>query len=132
MNEHNYASLEASQRLVEAEIVLETEAIWEYDDPCSDPADPAWDQYGEWRLVYKPYKIGQMHNRQIPASSMAEVWRELPKGITKESYLRIGKSRTLTWIEIPFSEGEPFASINPTDALIGLLIWVTEQRKEKL
>ena len=65
MNELNYASLEASKKLYEAGIVLETECYWHFNDY----------KY-EWQLERRDYfteNIGL-----IPAPSMSEVWRELP------------------------------------------------------
>ena len=63
MNLSNYSSLEASQRLVAAGIVLETEAYWH----CCN---------GFCEL--KSFKDGKIN---YPAPSMAEVWRELPEMI---------------------------------------------------
>ena len=135
MNQLNHGSLETCQRLLAAGIVLETDAIWEYDAPCSDPTDPARNQYGEWKLVHKPYKIGQMHNRQVPAPSMAEVWRELPWYMSNYGELEV--TQIADTFACGFHKGlairEPlFTSTNPADALIDLLIWVTEQGKEKV
>lgn len=107
MNPLNYATLEASRRLVAAGIVLETERVWRKNTS------------GEYYLSGNvTYNI----KSQIPAPSMAEVWRELPEGC---------------WIYkgIKFSEayrkhGDPKSHIstNPTDALIDLLIWVRNNK----
>jgi hypothetical protein len=136
MNPDNYASLEASRRLHEKGIVTETEAMWEYDDPCSDPSDPAWNQYGSWTLVNKPYKIGQMHNRQVSAPSLTEIWRELPERIIKDRKIyrltmyRYADSSCVGYISLDAKIIEDVHNnINPADAAIDLLIWVT-QRKE--
>lgn len=101
MNPNNYASLEASKRLVDAGIRLNTEA---YYDPCylGNPVD---------------------YITSLPAPSMAEVWRELPEA---SAYLHTNRE-TEAWLEdegdiVPKSES--FANINPTDALIDLLIWL--------
>jgi hypothetical protein len=108
MNELNYASLEASQRLVANGIVLETEKCW--------------------ILTYTPDDVRTIVDRQvssgyrscIPAPSMAEVWRELPDGteIFKQGNDNIG------W----YSNGRTIDA-NPTDALIDLLIWVRKEKK---
>jgi hypothetical protein len=114
MNELNYASLEASQRLSKAGIVLKTEMAWGQDK--NDP--PGVLILWEFNGVY-------------PAPSIAEVWRELPF----QSYIKmLDEGSSLAWI---FDEERKFESpeiwnTNPTDALIDLLIWVTEQRKEKV
>jgi hypothetical protein len=66
-NPLNYASLEASKRLVEAGIVLETDfyhCFWEPDQ--------------EWILIAN----GEQLEDDIPAPTLAEVWRELPKDPT--------------------------------------------------
>jgi len=126
MNPLNYASLEASKRLIDAGIVLETEAYWrpyEYPDRR------------EWNLYFR----GMNHVEQVPAPSMAEVWRELPGTFrTKEKglyELQMDKNINFTHafyvdyetgINLPFNrKGSP----NPTDALIDLLIWVRKEIK---
>jgi hypothetical protein len=118
MNELNYATLEASQRLQKKGIVLETEFCW---------APPMFGE-GDW---YLHRCFGQAPASCIPAPSMEEVWRELPF----QSYIKmLDEGSSLAWI---FDEERKFESpeiwnTNPTDALIDLLIWVTEQRKEKV
>ena len=64
MNELNYASLEASKRLVDSGIVLETEVCWQWHDPCS-PDDMAYGAYGEWALVRR--SIDHIDAECIPA-----------------------------------------------------------------
>ena len=107
MNPLNYASLEASKRLVDNGIALETEAHHiKYRT--------------EWEL--KPrHSFDAVYG--IPAPSMAEVWRELPIGslITK---CRNGEITHLSG----FGEYS-IANVNPTDALIDLLIWVRKEAK---
>jgi hypothetical protein len=110
MNPNNYASLAASKRLADNGIVLETDHF------------------------YRSYMIldDEHHDRvkgDIPAPSMAEVWRELPPGT------ELHKAHSFTEA-FNFADTENADSIyppcnspdNPTDALIDLLIWV---RKEK-
>ena len=102
MNEANYASLEASKRLVEAGIVLETEALWVkwyFDSSTNMNYHPY-----EWRLMYRG--LTQDDLKSIPAPCMAEVWRELPPF---EGHGKIYEAKE---------------NINPTDALVALLIWV--------
>ena len=109
MNELNYASFEASKRLVDAGIVLETESCWRYglDD--------------KWSLVSVDWATTMMSNtlKVIPAPSMAEVWRELPHG----SWIHTGSQGNEAW----FDE-KCFRNDNPTDALIDLLIWVLKEK----
>ena len=122
MNPNNYASLEASKRLVEAGIVLETEALWVkwyFDTSTNMNYSPF-----EWRLMYR--SLTQVDLEYIPAPSMAEVWRELPEA---SAYLHTNRE-TEAWLEdeediIPKSNS--FADTNPTDSLIYLLIWVRKE-----
>jgi hypothetical protein len=121
MNQNNYASLEASKRLVEAGIVLETEALWFFG------TDNEWHLSEIWLCNYA--------KQAIPAPSMAEVWRELPATIpdrglyTPVNLRKAGDGKT--WVSY-FRVGIPIidsikADINPTDALIDLLIWVRKE-----
>ena len=100
MNELNYASLKASKRLVDNGIVLKTDAIW-----C------------QYLCGYRLIMRTELHplTEVIPAPSMAEVWRELPDGITIKKW--DGK------LVIIDDDGTNF-NLNPTDALIDLLIFV--------
>lgn len=127
MNPLNYASLPASQRLQSSGIVLETEAVWR----------KKRDKTG----YYLSRKALYHRTSDIPAPSMAEVWRELPATLRNEDdplvlnkALRIGDGVQVTSASYDYSTedyGECtrkfFASTNPTDSLIDLLIW---QRKE--
>ena len=128
MNPNNYASLEASNRLVEAGIVLETDCIWVkwYSDNYPQ---------GEWRLMYKALIQVEEFTEQYPAACFTEVWRELPQGFEYEgeiAYLCTSKSRKMDDTSFAFYGlsdekavcGSTMHSINPTDALIDLLIWV--------
>jgi hypothetical protein len=113
MNQLNYATLEASQRLHVKGIVLETEAV--YVPIYSVDGSPVLKSREEFEKYYKTYS-----QKAIPAPSMAEVWRELRKCATRKSYAPL---RELAW--------DAFLDINSIDRLIDLLIWVTEQRKEE-
>lgn len=60
---------------------------------------------------------------QLPAPSMAEMWRELPHG----SWIHTGCQGNEAW----FDE-KCFRNTNPTDALIDLKLWsVRKERKEE-
>ena len=106
MNELNYASLEASKKLHDAGIILETDAVWEGKE-------------GQTRLNLKANCPDG-----FPAPSMAEVLKELPNNTAflknKIYYASTGGKD---------NEYKEFISQNPTDALIDLLIWT---RKEKV
>lgn len=118
MNPLNYATLEASKRLHDAGIVLETYFYW-----CQDK--DGWYFRGE----------GTYHRDNItpaiPAPSMAEVWRELPEDIsysTMISSLMMWKFNKGKYTEVGYWWHEEIIisklNTNPTDALIDLLIWV--------
>jgi len=116
MNPLNYTSLEASKRLVDAGIVLETEALWVkwyFDSSTNMNYHPY-----EWRLMYRG--LTQDDLKSIPAPSMAEVWRELPDVMA----MNHRNGETECWLE---TGSDSFASTNPTDALIDLLIWVRKE-----
>ena len=114
MNPLNYATLEASKRLIDAGIVLETESVW------IDTITNRW----MW-VLKKDVKHYTPCREDIPAPSMAEVWRELPEWAT----IRKIAGTPVCWVEdAPKYGADPFARINPTDALIDLLIWVRSQK----
>lgn len=103
MNTQNYASLEASKRLHDAGIILETDAVWE-------------EKEGQTRLNLKANCPDG-----FPAPSMAEVWRELPEQHDDE-YLRLFKDEGKTFCG--YGEyADRWGNENPADALIDLLIW---------
>ena len=115
MNTQNYASLEASKRLHDAGIELETEAYW-------------------IRVANSPMML--VDNRHgadgyYPAPSMAEVWRELPNTYSTDTDVRL---KTLMSYQAGYKALKDDVGVwfsydtNPTDALIDLLIFV---RKEK-
>jgi hypothetical protein len=106
MNELNYASLEASKKLMDAGIVLETEAVWR----------KKRDKTG----YYLSRKALYHRTSDVPAPSMAEVWRELPEGCSLNK-LQTNYARCKMNIE--------FESENPTDALIDLLVWLKGEGK---
>jgi hypothetical protein len=127
MNELNYASLEASKKLVENGIMLETDAVWVkwyFDGSILSDRNPY-----EWRLQYKA--LTQTDFESIPAPCFTEVWRELPESITKGGtiqYLEMGKTGSKTYAAYDFAD-EYVLFDNPTDALAELLIWVKGQEE---
>ena len=126
MNPLNYASLEASKRLVEAGIVLETDFYWREYNPKTVAS-----LIDARKMAPQPYLINKdsrckNSKWEYPAPSMAEVWRELPEA---SAYLHTNKE-TEVWLEdeediIPKSNS--FANTNPTDSLIYLMIWVRKK-----
>jgi hypothetical protein len=139
MNPLNYATLEASQRLHAKGIVLETEAVW-----CHYSTDK-FSHPNKWSLGYRGLVESDPRKDDrpfIPAPSMAEVWRELPQNLNSGEdigalmiYKReVYANEYLTvagywWHEVELCS---FVNTNPTDALVDLLIWITEQRKEEV
>jgi hypothetical protein len=118
MNPLNYATLEACQRLQAAGIVLETDCFYRIGD--------GWDLCD--------YDHHDAEYRDIPAPSMAEVWRVLPESVCWRNqwrHLTVEKIGDLTSCYYR-TNGIPSNEINPTDALIDLLIWVMGQGKEKV
>lgn len=113
MNPQNYASLEASKRLQDAGIVLETEVYWRIPFDVTVPP----------HLVLKKDHLEcfGICADFIPAPSMAEVWRELPGG-TVLYQDKITRAAYGNWT---------IDNANPTDALIDLMIWVTQQKEAK-
>jgi len=111
MNELNYASLEASKKLHDAGIILETDAVWEGKE-------------GQTRLNLKANCPDG-----FPAPSMAEVWRELTEGIMVNGSWaplfvnKIGCGASVGY-RIEHHIIIHFSNENPTDALIDLLIFV--------
>jgi hypothetical protein len=111
MNPNNYGSLEASQRLHAAGIVLETEKVWGFRD-------------GIWSLFDRAGIDLEEVIKHIPAPSPAEVWRELPHGVTLMMAIR-------GWWGIlpPEPEIALIELFRDIDLMINLLIFV-EQRKD--
>jgi len=113
MNNDNYATLEASKRLVEAGIVLETEFYWVSYHPHEN----------SFMLGDKSSLL--LSAKSYYAPSMAEVWRELPEGsfIEKNGESNGASTKMLS---------DPIiANTNPTDALIDLLIWLRKEEADE-
>jgi hypothetical protein len=124
MNPLNHATLEASKRLVDAGIVLETEAFW-FISPK-----------GTGRLInYKPTQseLEQYVDGMAiaPAPSMAEVWRKLPLG-------RAFVDAVIAYYSSKYGESWPDSERDLTyacvsiarhiDDLIRLLIWLRKEQ----
>jgi hypothetical protein len=119
MNNLNYASLEASKKLHDAGIVLETECFC-----CRD--NDGWyfrdDENSERDIL-----------ETIPNPSMSEVWRELPADVEVdgEKYNlcahKIGGVNCAEYVsDLPETIGSAYGA-NMADNLIDLLIWVKEE-----
>jgi hypothetical protein len=115
MNELNYASLEASKKMVDNGIVLETDAVWV--KWYFDSSTPYNREPYEWRLQYKA--LIQTDFESIPAPCFTDVWRELPEGAECKKQAEETKCVVVTQdnIKVMFSP-------SPTDALIDLLVWL--------
>lgn len=128
MNELNYTTLEASQRLVAAGIVLETDFYWfAYNDNTLRSLRDAGKAIPQPYLITKE-SVGNCNTRTsyVPAPSMAEVWRELPEGSTLYNSGDIARA----YMANPKLSGSYKANTNPTDALIDLLIWVRKEAED--
>ena len=112
-NPDNVGTLETCQRLQKAGIVLKTDVRW-----CKNQTGTG----NDWFLADQQILI--VPTISIPAPCFTEVWRVLPEWavIQKED------GTNCCWTEC---ESNIIRNTNPTDALIDLLIWATEQRKEK-
>jgi hypothetical protein len=76
-----------------------------------------------WHLVMKSEReFAFAYASDIPAPSMAEVWRELPDGMI-EAYYNNGDSPYYSF-QLRQIGAPLYSNTNPTDALIDLLLWV--------
>jgi len=130
LNPDNYGSLEACEKLFKAGIVMETEKVWIYarhiplkrSDFC-------------WRLFNRDSLMAIEATEQkpsciIPAPSMAEVWRELPKGDDLLSLIASWMAAITGMLPNDQELKRLIVGlINDIDKTIDLLIWVS-QRKE--
>lgn len=125
MNNLNVASFEASKKLHDAGIVLETDWYW-----VKLITKEEWVLSTLDNVVLKFYE-------SIPAPSMEEVWRELPEGIKVNGSwapLFINKIRDVASVgyRIEHHVIVHFSSENPTDALIELWIWIVKENKKRI
>ena len=129
MNPLNYASLEASKRLVEAGIVMETEHYWMH-------------YIKESYLTHFHCEKTEYPFFKTPAPSMAEAWRELPETIKENDTVFwkalsacqvCGDYCSYTSYQNSFEGvliGSQNYNANPTDALIDLLVWIKGHKGE--
>jgi hypothetical protein len=134
MNELNYASLEASKKLVDNGIVLETDFYWR-----------VWTERDKFKsgteIVTTEVMLALMNNDNFyendvpgvvyyPAPCFTEVWRELPATIEidGETYNlcchKIGGVNCAEYVsDLPETVGSVYG-VNMADNLIELLVWV--------
>ena len=112
MNELNYASLEASKKLVENGIVLETDYFY-----VNTFSNMGW--------VFRQKGGFNDEDDFIPAPSMAEVWRELPEW-TECKNNGGGETKCVVMTK---NDIKVFFNSNPTDALTDLLVWLKGEGK---
>lgn len=126
MNEKNFATLEASKKLVDNGIVLETDMVW------SDiPVEDHW--HIRPRLLCGSKMVINEHT--IPSPCFTDVWRELPHEVSINTMLSSKMMWTfdkgkLTEIGYWWHEEVNVSKIsdNPTDAAIDLLLWLEGRR----
>ena len=112
MNPLNYASLEASKRLVEAGIILETERYWMH-------------YINESYLTHFHCEKTEYPFFKTPAPSMAEVWREFNKYSAQEFADLVRR-----YFDPRNEKGTIFYLVyvaRTIDALIDLLIWLKKE-----
>lgn len=131
MNPDNYASLEASKRLVDAGIMLETDMAWTYMPKDLYRAEFRAETIWKWRLVDRKEGVC---GKWFPAPAWPEVWKELPDGIVVNGsyaelyFMKNEHEVNYCGYSVEYHVVSEVKANNPTDALIELLIWV---RKEK-
>ena len=125
MNELNYASLEASKKLVDNGIILETDVAWAWID--QNPKGTVAEEYLRPTLYLKHFLPDTWFTCIVPAPCFTEVWRELPEQNDNE-YLRVFKDEGKTFCG--YGEyADRWCHVNPTDALIDLLVWLKGKGK---
>jgi len=107
MNKKNYCTLPVSKKLVEAGIVIETDAVWVRFK-------------SGWQLIKRDSEY--IYTDRVPAPTFAEVWKELPE----DTWIRKcdGKTKIM-------NEDNSFVtdSTNPTDTAALLYIWIKENER---
>jgi len=123
LNEFNCATREASQRLADAGIILETESYWfisPYAEKLIDYTPPS-------KFVFPQYMEGI---KIIPAPCFNEIMQELRK---HQVWITIEEEITYVWIKWVgnfFGRCSPrFQNKNPADALIDLKVWLSQKEK---
>jgi hypothetical protein len=128
----NYASFEASKKLFEAGIVLETEFYWvEREDWSHTNLD------GSSKNVMTIDAKDNCDEFAIPAPNFGDVWRESPGDIfiDKKRYRldmwKVDDELRCCYVsQNACFATDPKSNENVTDALIELLIWVRKVEKK--
>ena len=121
MNELNVATLQASKKLVENGICLETDYFY-----VNTFSNMGW--------VFRQKGGFNDEDDFIPAPSMAEVWRELPEEYCKNATDPV-RYKVFMSSQVGYHSGGKDGGIwipykgNPTDALIDLLVWLKGEGK---
>ena len=119
----NYCSLEISKKLVDTEIVLETDCCY----------DLALQRLGVHKWT-AGFKAGE-HHEIIPAPTFVEIWTELPREYNECVLCLMARE---VGVEIGYYSYNnecmlyTFDSSNPANAAAELLIWVKEQNYNKI
>lgn len=122
MNPDNYGTRDACKRLVDAEIVLETERVWFFSSTG-------------WELVARN-PAHPVDRHYLPAPSMSEAWRELKRRKITSINMTVandGEDTIITHYDYPVKDGHRimiptrFKNANPADAAIDLLIWIRKE-----
>jgi len=122
MNILNYATLEASQRLVEEGVLLETDSRWMFVVGIG------------WKVFHKDDPIHKCNPILLPAPCFIEVWRELPPNIDTLYFLTVRKQLKENLVGYEYNKKWVYyvRNSNLADALINLLIWIkTLANKDK-
>ncbi len=98
-------NVELAKKLEKLGVKQDSQWYWWYDDPCSDPNDPAYGVYGDWLLSCNKL------NRSLSAFTVAELGEMLPSN----------KIRTLKWFNDWFCEAfnDVATQSNPLCRLVG-------------
>ena len=123
MNELNYATREASQRLFDAGIVLATEKVWA---TMPDPVHRGKLGKSVTQIIYPPL---YPYKEQIPAPCFAEVWRELPKN--SGEMIKLMRDFYGDNVSTEFLFRRLFDIAYNVDFAVTLLIWVTEKKRKE-
>lgn len=117
MNPNNYTSLELSQRLAAAGIVLyNTDFRW------------ATHTGQEWELIPSNSQL-EGWITSYPAANLSELWREFSQ-YQVHMFIEMGDTKVwVEWYEDSYLKCSPaFTNISPCDALAELLIWVKGEK----
>jgi hypothetical protein len=134
----NYASFEASKKLFEAGIVLETEFYWVEREDWSHPNLGEREDWSHTNLDGSSKNVMTIDTKDdcdefaIPAPNFGDVLRELPAGMSLHKIDGHYIGYMLEYTPSCFRSGNAqFKTYNknPIDALADLLLWVGKEKK---